>query len=405
MEYENLLVARRSIYDAKVKVVGYHLLFENVESVNEESNRIPEALSVSYLKQAFHDDDMHSLIGSGLVMVNFSEAMLEEDIEEELQKDRILIGLNKKYILFNDKVLAAAKRLHENNFKIAVSGFTDKSEIEAYIPYAHTIMIDTKHFDNEGVTSIVNMLSGSKVKAFAENIETHESFEMCKDLGCHLFEGYFLALPNLENKQKVTSNRLTTMRLLVALDDPDITLDKVEELLSQDARLSYRLLRAVNSAAYGLPRVVNSLREAVVFLGLKQVRSWASVIVLTSLDDKPTDLMLTTMIRARMCELIAEVVGIEDTKPYFTAGLFSTLDAMLDRSKEEIFGELTLSDELRDALCNQEGMIGSMLCNVIAYGRGEWDELNDSGIEMETWRNAYVESVHWASTSFKEMTS
>ncbi len=402
MENEGLLVARRSIYNDKMKVVGYHLLFENLESLGVEGGSIPDGLSCDYLRALFADPNMKPLLGSGIVLVNFSLAMLTA-AGNELAKTKLMVGINCKYTPMTPEVIAAAEKLKKSGFKIAVSGFKSLDEVKEIKGFAHTLIINMETDSAEQLPDVVNQLSADAVKIFVENVQTHESFELGKKLGCTYFEGYFLSLPNLDSKQKVTSNRITTMRLLVALDDPEITLDKVEELLSQDARLSYRLLRAVNSAAYGLPRVVNSLREAVVFLGLKQVRSWASVIVLTSLDDKPTDLMLTTMIRARMCELVAEIIGVEDTKPFFTAGLFSTLDAMLDKSMDVLVKELSLSAELSAALLQKEGDIGNVLLNVIAYGRGEWDELKDSGIGVDVWRRCYIDSVRWSTASFNEM--
>ena len=115
--------------------------------------------------------------------------------------------------------------------------------------------------------------------------------------------------------------------------------------------------------------------------------------------------MITTMIRAKMCELMAEYIGAEDTRAFFTVGLFSTLDALLDKDMASLLEELTLSDELNEALLEYGGDLGAMLCNVIAYQHGNWQELLDSGIEMETWRTVYLESVNWATTSYNELSA
>ena len=195
------------------------------------------------------------------------------------------------------------------------------------------------------------------------------------------------------------------MRLLTTLEQVEISIEDIEEILSQDARLSYKMLRVVNSAAFALSREINSLREAIIYLGLNQIRSWANMIALSSTENKPSDLMVTTMVRAKMAELIADYIGVEDPRPYFTVGLFSTLDAMLDQSMDTLLDEINLADALKNALLNQEGELGCMLQNVIAYEQGDWAELVDSGVEMDAWRNAYLESVTWATRSLREITS
>ena len=401
---EKLLVARRSIYDKKVNVVGYDLLFQEPSGGGAE-DLIPDSLTVGYIADVFADEDMRKVVGDGLVFVYFSENMLESELPESIPKEQLVITLDSRYITIDTLVQASVKQFHADGYRICASGFDIDEEWDAIAEYVHIVRVNVASLDEAAIAEKIQRFADTGIKLLADDIKTHEVFDICKALQFHYFEGYFLSLPNLVSSQKVNTNRITTMRLLVSLDDPEISIDKVEELLSQDSRLSYRLLRVVNSAAYGLRRVVTSLREAIIFIGLHQIRSWANIIVVTSQDEKPTDLMITTMIRAKMCELMAEYIGAEDTRAFFTVGLFSTLDALLDKDMASLLEELTLSDELNEALLEYGGDLGAMLCNVIAYQHGNWQELLDSGIEMETWRTVYLESVNWATTSYNELSA
>ena len=145
-----------------------------------------------------------------------------------------------------------------------------------------------------------------------------------------------------------------------------------------------------------------SIHEAIVLIGLKQIKSWVSMVIITCQDEKPAELLITTMARAKMCELAADFIGADDPKLYFTAGLLSTLDAILDQPLKTLLKDLALNEELSDALLKQAGEAGAVLKNVIAYQRSEWDELKDSGIETDTWRKLYEDSTQWASTAFDE---
>ena len=398
------LIARRSIYDDTIKVKGYRLLFEDAEGQRNQLG-VPLSLTTEAIAELFETESMQRIIGDGLIMVNFSSDMLQQDIPSSVLKQRLIIVIDGRDITLNDALKSRLQQFRHQEHWVALGGETDLASVEAIAAEIDIFRIDIGHVDDDKLKSLTQALSKHELKLMAHNIQTHAGFDQCKQLGFELFAGSFLDLPNLDSGQSVSANRLTTMRLLVALEDPDISVDTVEELISQDARLGFRLLKAVNSAAFGLPREVSSLREAVVFLGLKQIRSWASMVIISSQDEKPSDLLLRTMIRARMCELMAEYIGADDVKSYFTVGLFSNLDAILDKKMDELLNELNLNPLLHQALLEQDGDLGSMLENVIAYEHGNWDELEDSGLEMDVWRDVYMDSVRWADASFKELKS
>ncbi len=401
---EDLLVSRRSIYDHKVNVKGYQLMFCDPQQ-SDMGAVVPDTLCIEWVKDLFEQEEMKRLLGEGIVLVPFNAGMLEGVSVEQLPKKQLIALLDLTLLHADQDLQQKVERLFAKGLKFAAMGVSDSSTVQSFYGLLDIVMLDANILDDEKLKALFGELKPNIPKIGVYDVKTHERFESCQEIGFHYFEGYFLNLPKIVKGQEVSSNRLTAMRLLLTLDDEDVTLDKVEELLSQDARLSYRLLRVVNSAAYGLRRTINSLREAIVYLGLQQIRTWASLVVLSNLDDKPSDLMLNTMIRAKMCEMIAEHIGEQDVKPFFTAGLFSTLDAMLNKPMPELIDELAFSDELREAILTHEGLIGGVLCNVIAYTAGNFGEIADSGIEMEVWRKIYLESLDWATISFNEMVS
>ncbi len=169
--------------------------------------------------------------------------------------------------------------------------------------------------------------------------------------------------------------------------------------------LSYKLLRHINAAMYGMPRKIESVRETVLYLGLSMVRNLACLFLLSNIEDKPHDLITTSMQRAKMCELLARAKGIEDPQPFFTTGLFSTLDAIMDTPMVSVLTHLPLSKELQSALLERHGAMGQALVAAVAYERGEWDAVEFLGLPRAEIRTAFLDAVRWVDEADREISS
>ncbi len=210
-----------------------------------------------------------------------------------------------------------------------------------------------------------------------------------------LLQGNFYTLPATRDSQKIPPSAQTLMELLVKLQDPEVEADDLALIINQDVTLSYKLLRLINSAFFGLPRQVGSTREAVVMLGHNKIKTWASLLCLSGLDHKPNELRSVAMIRARMCELLAKFYKGHG-EVFFAAGLFSTLDALLDKPLANLLDSLPLSDELRSALVDKQGAAGQALQDVLRYERGDWQAIDNSPLPVEVLVRAYLDAIYWA---------
>jgi c-di-GMP-related signal transduction protein len=154
-------------------------------------------------------------------------------------------------------------------------------------------------------------------------------------------------------------------------------------------------LRLINSAFFGLPREVSSIKQAIVLLGHKKIKTWASLLSLSAIDNKPNELRVVAMTRARMCELLAKYYKAS-AELSFAAGLFSTLDALLDKSLATVLGQLPLSPELSEALLHKSGPAGQVLRDVLNYEKGDWLALGASPLPVEVIARSYLDAIHWA---------
>uniref|UniRef100_UPI0035138B1E EAL and HDOD domain-containing protein n=1 Tax=Pontibacterium sp. TaxID=2036026 RepID=UPI0035138B1E len=216
----------------------------------------------------------------------------------------------------------------------------------------------------------------------------------CSQMGFKLFQGHFLSLPKLVKGKKLESNAATLMQLMQAINQPDVTPEDLEKLIIQDPVLTFKMLRIVNSAAYSLVRKVESITDAVVLLGMEQIRRWVTLISMTSHDDKPEELCRMLLIRGAMCEALARATDQRNAGSYFMAGMMSGLHALLGIDQASLLEQVPLADDIQDAVRDYAGPIGETLKAVIAYESGNWNEL-PLDMDIDLYESAYRHSLQW----------
>jgi EAL and modified HD-GYP domain-containing signal transduction protein len=189
---------------------------------------------------------------------------------------------------------------------------------------------------------------------------------------------------------------MAMLRLTQKLQDPDITVKQVEALVMQDPALTYKLLRIINSAAYALANRVKSLDQAIVMLGIEQIKKWVMLIALGSNGNKPEEMTRMLLVRGRMCELLAQAMQRENTNGYFMAGMLSEINALLDIDMDVMLEQISLHNDIKLAISSYRGHMGEVLQATMAYERAEWERLSEYDIEDALYEAAYVESIRWA---------
>jgi EAL and modified HD-GYP domain-containing signal transduction protein len=300
----------------------------------------------------------------------------------------------------DQQVVEGMRKLAENQFIIALDDFVYSDKYIPLLELAHIVKLEVMGRSEEELREKIRQLEPFQVKLLAEKVETHEEFEMCKALGFVYFQGYFLCKPHIIEGRSMPANRLVILSLLARLQDPDADIAELERLIVQDVSLTYRLLRFINSAAFALGKEVDSVHRALILIGTNTIKKWVNLLLLARIDDKPRELMRTALIRARMCELLANLHNHpKERDQYFTCGLFSVLDALMDRPMAELLAELPLSSEVKEALLENKGESGKVLTEVLNYEKGAWQALLESGIAARDFRDCYLQAVLWADES------
>ena len=167
---------------------------------------------------------------------------------------------------------------------------------------------------------------------------------------------------------------LNLLELISKLQQPDTDLDVVISLIQSDPMLSYQLLKIANSLAFSGYQAVESIQEAVVRLGLLNLKNWVMVLSMTKVSNKPVEIVESGLIRALMAQKIAETQPKLSAQSAYTAGLLSVLDSLMDKPMAELIEKITLVDEVKAALLSKDGPLGELLSTVIAFEEGHLDD-------------------------------
>ncbi len=367
------LLARQPIYNTKLEIWGYELLFRGSNLTNEANVQCGDSATSQVLLNAFGDNGLEGICGPHPALINFTKNLILDlppfnpkkfiiEILEDIEVDDHLI-----------QALIAAKKA---GARLALDDFILNHNSAPLIHLVDIIKVDVLAVTPEQLKRYADVFIPRKLKLLAEKVETHEMFEYCKSLGYEYFQGYFLSRPQIVEGKQLADNKLVVLKLLKDLQNPNIEAKQLSETLSVDPQLCFKLLTLVNSAAFARVNKCTSVQHAIAALGFNMIRSWASLIAMGRLEDKPAALHHSSIERAVFCQSLGETLGEYDGFEYYTVGLFSMLDAYLDIPIKAVIEKLHLSDELKDAILNQSSKLGVALNVAKCYQEGRLHDLN-----------------------------
>jgi len=390
-----VLIGRQAIFDAQLQVIGYELLYRSSQ-VNAATFSDGDAVTARVMLNAFLEIGLDQLVGPHRAFINLTTKFLRDQLCEDLPKDRVVLEILEN-IPMENSVLEAMARLSSQGFTVALDDFEYHEGLRPMVEQCHMVKLDVMALGLERLAAQVAQLRPFNVKLLAEKVETQEEFEFCKGLGLDYYQGYFFSKPVIVEGASIPPNQMAILTLVGKLQNPDTGMGEIEDIIRQDVALSYKVLRYVNSAFFSLSKKVDSIRQAACLVGMARLKTWATLLVMAGLDNKPLELLMMALVRAKMCEEIAFALKESDADEYFTVGLFSVLDALLDKPMDEVLALVELSPSSRSALLELSGQMGTVLEYVLAYERGDWDAIHSRSLQMDILRQSY-----FAALAFKD---
>ncbi len=392
-------IARQPVFDSNRVVHGYELLFRS-----DMSNFFP-GIHVDLACASTADNlflfGIERLTRGRRAFVNCSREFLVRDYAALLPRERVVIE-----ILENtdpdDEVVDACRRLKKAGFTIALDDFVEAAAWGPLIDLADCIKVDFLATPAETQFHFCREYSRRNIRMLAEKVETYADFDRAREYGYSLFQGYFFSRPEILTRHDVPAYKLNYLRVLQAANRRELDPQEIAHHIKAEASLSYRLLRYLNSPAFFLATEVRSIPHALMMLGERGIRRWVSLVAIACMgEDKPQELLLLPLMRARLCELLAPLAGEEGAaSDLFLMGLLSAIDAILDMKMEDVLAEIAIRTEIRDALLGKPNEFRWVFEVALAYERGAWAEFEQAAarvaIPTDLVSDLYIKSMEWA---------
>ncbi len=371
-ETGHALLARQPIYNRSLEIAAYELLFRASNNDQQANFTCGDKATSQVLLNAFGEAGLASLCGTHPAFINFTKNLILNRPTFDLSQYVIEILED---IEVDDNLIKALQAAKADGAKLALDDFILDKNSAPLLHFVDIVKVDVLALNKSQIERFAKVFIPRNITMLAEKVETHEMYQFCKDLGYELFQGYFLSRPQIIEGRAMPDNKLVVLKLLRDLRDPKISVKSMTQTLSQDPQMSYKLLRLVNSAAFARVDKCTSLQQAISMLGLSHIRSWASLLALGNLDDKPLALRQSSLERAIICQKFGEHMGQFPNTDYYTVGLFSLLDAFLDRPIEEIIDSLSLPQEMEDGILLANGTLGLALETAKCFQEGRLGDL------------------------------
>lgn len=395
----DIYIARQPIYDAQLKVVAYELLFRSGKTVNEADFLDGDSATTNVIINAITEIGMDQLVGPHRAFINLTHNHILQMAEQPMAelKDRLVLEILED-IKAEDVIIEAITKLSKDGFTIALDDFIYSDSLQPLVELSDIIKIDLMALNDEGLEAHAIKLANGKRKLLAEKVETQEEFDRCKELGFDYYQGYFFSKPQIIEGKSLPANKLAIMNLLAKLQDNESNTEELAQIIYQDVTMSVRVLRYINSAQFGFSKEVDSIQQAIMMLGRTTMRNLANLVAMSQIEDKPHELLIISMIRAKMAENIAQRVKI-DKEVCFTIGLFSIIDTLMNQDMELLIEGLPLTENIRAALIRHEGELGKILHCVLAYESGDWKNANYNNLNINEIRDCYLDALKWSTDS------
>ncbi|UWZ60127.1 HDOD domain-containing protein [Dactylosporangium aurantiacum] len=388
-------IGRQPLYDWAGHVVGYELLFRGAADEVEASRRSAYATS-QVIVNAFTEFGLEQLVGGRKCFINLTRDFLVGDLPLPFDPDHAILEILET-VEIDDAVLAGTARLVQQGYEIALDDFVFGLGHERLLGLAAYVKLDLLIREPDELMEVVERCRRYPgIKLVAERVETEEHILLAKQVGFDLLQGYAVGRPQVLTAVALSPSRLRRLELLGAVTAEDADIAKVSSIVQSDPALSYRVLRATNSAASGLPRKVASVRDAVVLLGSAKIRQWAALMLVSDVAESATeDQLSTTMARARLCQTVAERLGLQGDAA-FTVGLLAGVAELISEPVAELVNRLPLTVEVADALVDGHGRLGQVLSIVRAYEVADEQALATSPVSSVELAKAYLAAVGWS---------
>lgn len=397
--HDSAYIGRQPVLNRQQQIIGYELLFRmNAEATSAEFSSDLQA-GTNVLVNTLSNMGTDWLVGNKLAFINVAHTMLESNFLELLHPQRVILEIVET-VQASPELIQRARELRAQGFGIALDDFVFSPETVQFLDVANYVKLDIQLLGMDRVGEISKQLRKYPIFQIAEKVETKEEFKACYEIGFDGFQGYYFEQPETVTAKVINPSYANILGLLNMLRN-NAEIKEIEDALKKDVALSFKLLRYINSAGFGLSCEIHSFRHAVTILGYQKLYRWLTLLLVTAgSDSTPPALMKTAVTRGRLVELLGQdFLEGNDRDNLFIVGIFSLLDVMLEMPMEEILENLNLPEAICDALLHRTGVYGPFLELAEACenpGQRHLEQLAESlAVSPDLLNKAHLSALQW----------
>ena len=398
-------IARQPIFDSQQKVFAYELLFRSGLD-NMFKHPDPDQATAKVITDAFSLFNTSDLTDGKRAFINVTRDTLLKEYLFLFPKGLIVAEITES-IDPDSEVIEACRKLKQAGYLLALDDFVYQDRYAPLMDLIDFMKVDFLSTSQSERRFLYERFAPSGIRPMAEKVETSELFSEALQIGYPYFQGYFFCRPTIFNRKDIPGFKLHYFQVIQEILRPEMDYGKLEKFIKQEVSLSYKLLRYINSSFFGFKNKINSIKQALALLGEKEIRKWVLLITLAHMGkDKPEQLAVHTITRAKFCESLAPLAGLLNrADDLFLVGMFSLMDAFLDRPISDILTEIPIKDEIKGAILGEENKLTEVYHYAISYEKGDWGKLAEQklkiGIDEMSPPQLYLEALKWGQEAFK----
>lgn len=380
-------------------IVGYELMVQGDEDTLYNSSADSSAAN---MMSAFLSENSNRIFNEKRTFMTFTPALLFRNTPKIFDKNKIVIQIEDN-IVIHPLANVLITKYKDEGYRFAINDFQFTPKYFSMLEHVDYIKMNISDKMDEAqrrsVNNIVEMAHGFQKEFIATGVNSKEVYDYARELAVDYVEGSYISdkMITKASKLEYLQGNLYQLIMEVTKEEPDV--EMLEEIIKRDASLTYALLKMANSVYFAIQHEISSVRQAIVRVGISQLKEWVYLLSFKEGDDASEEMLKASFMRANLASrFVKRMKGFPITaSEAYLLGMFSTLECMIDAPIEEILKEIPIAKEIKKALISQEGETGKLYQLILCYERAEWSEIKilaeELGLQTNVMAQLYMECV------------
>ncbi len=409
-----VFIGRQPIFNIHEQVVAYELLYRDKSTHNTFPVVDSDQATLDVLINSFVNIGIDEVTKGRPCFVNFTENLLMGPLTDYLDPSMVVVEILED-VPITYELIERIHQLKRKGFKVALDDFVLDEKVQIYdelfvyidyikVDFLLTPLVERMEIENKVKTKFPH------IKLLAEKVETRNQFEVAKNSGYSLYQGYFFEQPQVITSTDIPANALQCFHIITLLRDEEPDMNEVAKNIEQDISLSFKILQLIEKSTKRSKSKVRSIKQAVLMIGLAELRKWIYLLAMREMEEREhsdvyAELMRSSLFRAKICEKVAKANRKKNYSEYFLIGLFSLIDALLRRPMHLILRQLPFSEEVSFTISGAKTEMTPYLEFSIALNKSDWEKVEHYAKELNLSRETVMqlkqEVEQWVEATFK----